>query len=50
VLNTRLAELREARIVESTEGAYALTKQGRALPETLAPLTDWARSRATGLE
>lgn len=43
VLNTRLAELREAGIVEISEaGGYALTANGRALLPALGQLTDWA--------
>jgi DNA-binding HxlR family transcriptional regulator len=43
VLNARIAELREARLVElQTEGGYALTKQGRELLSKLAPLATWA--------
>src|SRR3981189_2551033 len=39
VLNTRLAELREARIVESGADGYALTRDGQMLLETLAGLS-----------
>jgi DNA-binding HxlR family transcriptional regulator len=43
VLNQRLAELREAGIVAREEGSgYALTAEGRALMDALAPLQDWA--------
>src|ERR1700742_4428506 len=42
VLNTRLAELRETRIVELGEGGYALTAQGAALLALLMPMHDWA--------
>jgi DNA-binding HxlR family transcriptional regulator len=43
VLNQRLAELREAGIVAHEEGSgYALTPEGRALLEALAPLHHWA--------
>jgi DNA-binding HxlR family transcriptional regulator len=43
VLNQRLAELREAGIVTHEEGSgYALSADGRALLEALAPLHDWA--------
>jgi len=40
VLNTRLAELREAGIVED---GYALTKYGVQLAEALGPVEDWAK-------
>ncbi len=43
VLNTRLRELRELRVVESTAEGYALTATGRSLGEALAPLDRWAR-------
>lgn len=49
VLNTRLAELRETRIVESTAGGYATTPMGRELCEALAPLGGWARRWARRL-
>lgn len=45
VLNTRLAELREAGLVEAAEG-YALTGRGRALVRALLPLTGWAEEWA----
>jgi len=43
VLNARLAELREVGMVALDPGAgYALTREGRALLEALAPLQGWA--------
>ena len=46
VLNDRIRELRDARIVEPD--AYGLTKGGRDLLEALGPLDAWAkRWRAT---
>ncbi|MFO0548708.1 MAG: helix-turn-helix domain-containing protein [Polyangiaceae bacterium] len=42
VLNTRLAELREAGIVETKETGYALSERGRALVDALEPLFGWA--------
>ena len=42
VLNTRLRELREARIVELGEAGYGLSARGEELLEALAPLSDWA--------
>jgi DNA-binding HxlR family transcriptional regulator len=43
VLNQRLAELREAGIVEAfSEGGYALTEEGASLLYALAPIEDWA--------
>lgn len=49
VLNTRLAELREAGIVESTDAGYATTAAGRELCEALEPLSDWAQRWARRL-
>ena len=43
VLNTRLAELREAGIVESTPLGYATTTAGRELCRALDPLSRWAQ-------
>jgi len=42
VLNTRLAELREAGIVDHDGEGYGLTPRGQTLLEGLAPLHDWA--------
>jgi len=44
VLSQRLAELREALLVEhdAGEGGYRLTGQGRALLEAFEPLQRWA--------
>lgn len=49
VLNTRLAEMRDAGLVETpAEGGYALTAIGRELLAVLAPLNAWsARWAAT---
>jgi DNA-binding HxlR family transcriptional regulator len=52
VLNQRLRELREARIVDAGDDGYTLTAEGRRLLEAFAPLNAWAerwaraRSRA----
>ena len=43
VLNQRLAELREAGLVEAGEGGYRLTKRGQQLLEALEPLDGWAK-------
>lgn len=44
VLNQRLAELREARIVLLERGrGYGLTDEGKSLLYALAPMNDWAR-------
>jgi DNA-binding HxlR family transcriptional regulator len=43
VLNARLAELRDARLVEAREGeGYLLGASGSELLAALAPLHDWA--------
>lgn len=46
VLNTRLAELKAAGVVEHGEDGYRLTGQGRALRRALAPLSRWAEQWA----
>jgi DNA-binding HxlR family transcriptional regulator len=43
VLNQRLAELREAGLVEQDAGGYRLTKRGAELRDALAPLDAWAK-------
>ncbi|MET0350637.1 MAG: helix-turn-helix domain-containing protein [Rhizobacter sp.] len=42
VLNQRLAELRDAGLVERGEGGYALTPMGVELTAAFSPLTAWA--------
>lgn len=42
LLNTRLAELKEAGLVEHVAGGYQLTAEGRKLGVALEPLTSWA--------
>lgn len=42
VLNQRLKELREARLVEHGAEGYGLSPQGRALLATFLPLNAWA--------
>ena len=42
VLNTRVKELREARLVELAETGYVLTAEGRELVKHLKPLNRWA--------
>jgi DNA-binding HxlR family transcriptional regulator len=46
VLNARLKELREARLVEHGAEGYALTAHGRALLERFLPLHAWAEDWA----
>lgn len=43
VLNERLAELREAGIVEHTDDGYRLTADGRELLRTFKPMSQWAK-------
>lgn len=50
VLNQRLKDLREARIVSHDGDGYALTAEGAALIEALAPLHGWAATWAGGFE
>lgn len=42
VLNSRLAELSEAGVVERNDDGYLLTVEGLALVTTLAGLNDWS--------
>lgn len=42
VLTRRLAELREAGIVDAGDEGYRLTGEGRNLLDAYAPLSDWA--------
>lgn len=49
VLNTRLAELRAARLLEASDEGYRLTAEGRALGEHLLRLSVWAEGWAAGL-
>ena len=45
VLSARLAELRDAGIVERADGGYRLSDSGRALTEPLLALNAWANRR-----
>lgn len=49
VLNQRLAELREALLVEQGEGGYVLSARGRELLALLAPLQHWSEDWAAAL-
>lgn len=49
VLNARLKELREARLVELAELGYTLTAPGRELIKHLKPLNHWAEGWASDL-
>jgi DNA-binding HxlR family transcriptional regulator len=46
LLNTRLAELRSAGLVDHLPGGYQLTAHGRQLHALLLPLSRWAQRRA----
>jgi len=46
VLNARLAELREAGIVDLNPDGYGLTEDGRALFDLLIPIGGWAEDWA----
>jgi DNA-binding HxlR family transcriptional regulator len=46
VLNVRLAELREAHLVEHGSDGYGLTPQGQSLLATFLPLNAWAKEWA----
>lgn len=49
VLNGRLAELREALIVEAGESGYQLTARGEKLLELFDPFGDWVDSWAAAM-
>lgn len=49
VLNTRLAELREALIVDAGDDGYRLTNQGGDLLAALMPLNQWAEGWAAAI-
>ena len=49
VLNTRLAELREALIVAAGDSGYALSARGAELLELLGPVNGWAAEWAAAL-
>ena len=48
VLNDRLKELREARLVELGDAGYGLSVPGRELVRRLKPLNHWAEEWAAG--
>lgn len=43
VLNERIAELRAAGILESSDRGYSLTREGHRLLDAFPPLQAWAR-------
>jgi DNA-binding HxlR family transcriptional regulator len=50
VLTRRVAELREARLVDRQDDGYALTDLGHGLVESMRPLLTWAHAWAAALE
>ncbi len=46
VLNARLAELRDAGVLESAADGYRLTDEGRSLGDAIEPLDAWAKAWA----
>lgn len=50
VLNARLKELREARIVERAPDGYVLAPDGRSLLATILPLNAWAEAWAAQIK
>lgn len=50
VLNQRLAELREAGLVELTDDGYQLTSDGDELLDLLAPVSAWAKRWARRID
>jgi DNA-binding HxlR family transcriptional regulator len=50
VLTRRVAELREARLVDRQDDGYDLTDLGRGLVESMQPLLTWANTWAAALE
>lgn len=49
VLNSRIKELRESRLVELVADGYQPTRMGRSLFEVLLPLDRWSKRWATSL-
>lgn len=50
VLNTRLRELRDARLIERSDAGYVLTELGRRLGEALGPLDAWSKRWSRALD
>jgi DNA-binding HxlR family transcriptional regulator len=50
LLNTRLKELRAARLVVHEANGYSLGEEGRSLLLLLLPLADWAMRWGAGME
>jgi DNA-binding HxlR family transcriptional regulator len=50
LLNKRLAELREAQLIDHVSGGYGLTEQGQKLFNVMLPLVGWADEWAAETE
>jgi DNA-binding HxlR family transcriptional regulator len=50
ILNTRMKELRQARVIELGPGGYLLTEYGSSLLTVLGSLDEWAKAWARMLE
>ena len=50
MLNRRLKELQEHKLVALSEDGYYFTELGQSLFEVMLPLADWAQHWADGLE
>jgi len=50
VLNNRLKELRDLKLIELGTSGFALTPYGRSLSQLLAPLDRWANQWAVDLD
>ncbi|WP_268836354.1 winged helix-turn-helix transcriptional regulator [Pseudoalteromonas sp. DL2-H2.2] len=50
VLNSRIKQLSEARLIYTSEEGYQLTELGYSLMQTLDPLRDWATSWEDALQ
>ncbi|MAD89377.1 MAG: transcriptional regulator [Pseudoalteromonas sp.] len=50
VLNSRIKQLSEARLIYTSEEGYQLTELGYSLMQTLDPLRDWASAWEKALQ
>ena len=50
VLSTRLAELRDAGLIERDDAGYGLTSHGRTLLDQLSWVDDWSRQWARAID
>lgn len=49
VLNTRLAELRQAMLIDHKDGGYGVTDQGQRLILVMLPMIRWSEEWAVSL-